>query len=360
MRILLLGVFLLLAGASLTAQTYYVAIVKGEVYYNDQPLKPRTKIELQGNLRFTTKDDYIKVSGPGGIHTIRPEAKSDGGYEFLRAVTQELFPAAKPKGSYVLSAWINFGDGISLYDGSHHNPDYFLEGERRSIRQYLKRKDYDWLYWVFNTRDGAVRWKPALVIDDAVVLSTAPFRSASGESITDGSAYLMIVRDLDVLERATRKHSIETLYWNTNIELRSDDWAAQYIPADQISPAAKRYFPTIASLVQLIEPEKVVPSAEIFATMQQLMLEYGETDIETFINRRGFENVDGFGELLIEQYGAMDLGSVTDAYWYYLKQRVSEDPRLQPLLDGYTPQTGPTDSSSRKWERKQRRAFYRQ
>jgi hypothetical protein len=148
---------ILLVGADLSAQNFYVAIVKGKVSYDDKPLKPRDKIVLKGNFRFSTPDDYIKISGPKGIHTIRPIKKADGGFEFLRAVKAELFPVAKLLNSFVLSTHESLGDVINIYDENEWSSEYFVSGERINLKNQIKRRDQKRLRWVYQTRSGALR-----------------------------------------------------------------------------------------------------------------------------------------------------------------------------------------------------------
>lgn len=77
-------------------QNYYVALVKGKVYYQEKLLNKRDKIKLKGTLKFTTKNDYVRISGPGGLYTIKPEQGIERGNEFLVAVKEELFPRTRP------------------------------------------------------------------------------------------------------------------------------------------------------------------------------------------------------------------------------------------------------------------------
>lgn len=90
----------------LEAQTYYVAIIKGEVTYNGKPLKKRAKITPEGELRFGTPESYLKVSGPGGIFTFRAQEKDTRG-EFVTALSQELFPTVKAKKSFAYSLGVD-------------------------------------------------------------------------------------------------------------------------------------------------------------------------------------------------------------------------------------------------------------
>ena len=62
----------LLYGTIAFGQNYYVAIVHGEVYYNNKRVKKRDKIKMKGNLKFSSDTDYVKLSGAGGLYIIRP------------------------------------------------------------------------------------------------------------------------------------------------------------------------------------------------------------------------------------------------------------------------------------------------
>ncbi|RMF01104.1 MAG: hypothetical protein D6772_05335, partial [Bacteroidetes bacterium] len=136
-RVLLCYLFSMTLSLGAFAQVYYVAIVKGEVYYEDKPLKRRDKITLQGNLRFTSSDDYIKVSGPGGLHTVRPAGvRPNRKNEFLVAVRQELFPEVRLRatvGHNILSidsgSYFNFNNagGVFLFP-----QQYTLDSLRRA------------------------------------------------------------------------------------------------------------------------------------------------------------------------------------------------------------------------------------
>jgi len=85
--------FLILTSLTISySQNYYVAVVKGKVYYQNKLLQKRDKIKMQGNLKFSSADDYVKLSGPGGLYTIHPGSDRNRGNEFLVAVKEELFP----------------------------------------------------------------------------------------------------------------------------------------------------------------------------------------------------------------------------------------------------------------------------
>ena len=92
----------------LSGQNYYVAIVRGKVYYENKLLKKRDKIKMQGTLRFTSKADYVKVSGPGGMYTLDPGMDLESGSEFLVAVREEFFPKIRPHATSQQVIAINF------------------------------------------------------------------------------------------------------------------------------------------------------------------------------------------------------------------------------------------------------------
>lgn len=361
----LLTFLCLLTGLLLPAQSYYVALVKGKVYYEDVLLKPKTKIELKGNFRFTTKEDYLKVSGPNGIHTIRPQEKAGGGYEFVQAVTQELFPVAKPRGSYVLSAWINIGDQLSLYDENHYVPEFFVEGERLSLSSTLKPKDYDKLYWVYQTASGAVHREPARIDGDDLIITPASFYGPTGEAFAvDGKAFLFFLKSQDNLPDVFEKVPISELFWSTNFDMISSGISAKAPPGeytrianDLVTPLTKAYFPEIVGLTQLDEPGQVLPAEEVFANAAAFMLSAEMTSIELFLGSGRFENVESYADVLRQQYGEMNLNRVMDAFWYYLDDHREEDARYQAILDGYSPKR--LAGASRKWNAKSRKAFYR-
>ncbi|KAA3627172.1 MAG: hypothetical protein DWQ02_19900 [Bacteroidetes bacterium] len=96
MRIFCLFLFLVCAAPALLGQNYYVAVIKGKVYYENKLLKKRDKIKMKGMLKFTSAQDFIKVSGPGGLYRLDPEMAIKNGSEFFVAIKEELFPRIRP------------------------------------------------------------------------------------------------------------------------------------------------------------------------------------------------------------------------------------------------------------------------
>lgn len=126
MRFGLLLVFLLTLTGSAYAQTYYVAIVKGKITRDGQLLKKRDKLKLGQKLRFSSKDDYVKVSGPGGIYKIEPSPTTNGSGEFFIALREELFPKVRYRGSY--SATFSTSDDVPALLFRYHLSQSILAG----------------------------------------------------------------------------------------------------------------------------------------------------------------------------------------------------------------------------------------
>lgn len=338
----LLTILCLCVGLSLSAQSYYVAIVKGKVYYEDVLLKPRTKIELKGNFRFSTKDDYVKVSGPNGIHTIRPEEKEGGGYEFLRAVTQELFPAAKPRGSFVLSTWILPGDCLGIYCENEFSPDYFVAGERVSLGKTLKKWQHKHLYWVYQTPDGKLVRNPAKVVDGKVEFTEETFLAAGKESAITGQAvYLFYFRDKALFRGFADKFSLDKLFWATNPDAQPGRSDAKYIAMEmgedptqslksEDGQTTYQPYPEIKGL-GWIAPEELL-GREAF--MEEMLLYFLASDMDSvsdfLLGSREDEREDYSG-ILMEQYGAMNFHRVEDAFIDYLYEHRNDSPRMKTL-----------------------------
>lgn len=329
---------------SLSAQSYYVAIVKGKVYYEDVLLKPKTKIELKGNFRFTTKDDYVKVSGPNGIHTIRPKEKEGGGYEFLRAVTQELFPAAKPRGSFVLSTWINPGDILSIHAENEFEPDYFVAGEQVTLKGHLKPWQQKKLYWVSQIPGGRLLREPATVVKGNLVLTHEPFANAAAvDSIVQDQLYLFFIKDWLAFRSYADKVGIDTLFWVTNPDAqpgkpyledirRWQGFDPTKVFAQKTNASGRHPFGDIISLGS-IPVTAVLPQEPFLADMLHYQLASEETSVYNFmLGGRDFERED-YSNVVWEAYGRMNFHRVIEVYLGYIYEHRKDDPRIRKLWE---------------------------
>lgn len=96
------------------SQNYYVAMVSGKVYYEKKLINKKDKIKMKGNLKFSSADDYVKISGPGGIYTIRPGDDPKSQNEFIVGVRQELFPPTRAFATVSNSMSMSISQGIHL------------------------------------------------------------------------------------------------------------------------------------------------------------------------------------------------------------------------------------------------------
>lgn len=341
MRYLLVTILFIL-GLSLSAQSYYVALVKGEVYYEDVLLQRRTKIELKGNLRFTTKDDYVKVSGPEGIHTIRPVEKESGGYEFLRAVTQELFPAAKPRGSFVLSAWRMMGDAIRIHAENEYQPNAFVAGERIPLDLVLKKWQYKNLYWVGETSNGRIVREPAKVVDGYLELTAGIFKKVRGaDTVSVNNAYLFYLSDVLYFRGLTDRFPLHDIFWATNPEVQPNegenipegDNPQDYLYNKLTSDEGKtiyRPYPDIMGL-SWVNPEVILDRETVMGDMLHFFLASGKTSVHEFVLGGMTLHGEDYSSILREQYGEMNFHRVERTFRDYLYEHRKDSREIKEL-----------------------------
>lgn len=192
--------FTLLVGFSglLLAQNYYVAVVSGEVYHNDRPLKKRKKIKLGGNLRFSGPDDYVKLSGPGGLHTLSASQGESAGNEFLLALRQELLPQVSMRPTIAS----NLGD-ISQITGTVGlwgllGKDYhFFEGQELSLNEPWKLAGKNQLYLLRQTADGLSVLAISPEDETTIELTEEVFSVTNGPGQTEPAVATAFVRTAD-------------------------------------------------------------------------------------------------------------------------------------------------------------------
>ena len=198
----LIALVLLLGSSWLSAQNFYVALVKGEVYYQDQLLKPRDKVTLEGEFRFTSSDDFVKITGPTGIHTIRPVEKPGGGWEFILAVTEELFPAPRLLSTSVLSANYCPGDIMRLYCPNEYTAGVFFDGEERELDWDSRGFRPAEVHYLFQTTETGIQLRPASTTAESYVIRRADFALASPtDEMLNDLMYIVAVNDLPEFER---------------------------------------------------------------------------------------------------------------------------------------------------------------
>lgn len=196
MKWLLASFIFLCLGGSVTAQHYYVAFLKGNITYNGKPLAKRNRIRANGQLKFSSENDVLKVSGPGGVYTFLPD-KPNGRGEFITALREELFPTARARGSYAANFAANYGDPTFFF-GKDSYPQlsptsYPLRGETIGRNQDL---------FLVATGPAGLLTAPATVKGNILTLTARPFRAYDPTEV-----HLVLVNDPELWQRRTQPGS---------------------------------------------------------------------------------------------------------------------------------------------------------
>ncbi|MEM6379513.1 MAG: hypothetical protein AAF705_15005 [Bacteroidota bacterium] len=188
MKYALLWMMLIVVGP-LLGQNYYVAIVKGEVYYNNKRVKKRDKINLKGTVRFTAKTDYLKLSGPGGLYTLRAEssAAQKQGNEFLLSVQAEIYPRVveRPTTAHGFSEIMNGIDTAFFYlDGGFKGSFYWSKINFRMRSDYPRSS-----VWAIIEDDAGLSYQEMSVVDTTITLDLSAWdpgkREIAGRRIAE-------------------------------------------------------------------------------------------------------------------------------------------------------------------------------
>ena len=306
----------LFACTGVRAQTknFYVAAVKGDVYQGEKKLARRDKLTLPGDLRFTSPEDVLKVVGPTGIHTLQPEAKPGGGYEFLRAVSAELFPAPTARGSFSKAMTESLQSTLPVYNASEGRVTDLLDGERVPFYG-LTDADRAATYWVFHTESGRDVMRPATFEDHNVILNLSDFALPDGDSIV-GFAWLFRVHHPKRFRKALKRDLLQTdtylanqmllkrtVYtegaerlWETSRFVEPDYAAGIRYPAPRRDEIA-RYFGNF-------RPEDLRPAEPVLTQIVWLFRTSGATDLTEWL----FPDSADLGENGVQRFISAEIG----------------------------------------------------
>ncbi len=207
----LLLLCLLLASSIAYGQNYYVTAFSGKVTYKGKVLKKRDKIQVKGKLVFADDKGWIKVVGPGGIYTLKPEKKESAGSEFFTALREELFPLVRQRGSFAYGA-VTHGNRPSCLP---INPMItYFNGARFSLPDELVGFEKS-LYFIFLTESG-VETRPVVAKSGAAVVDAKywkdidqlvyPWRNPSlSAGDISANAAIVVVNDLEAFKSAQSK-----------------------------------------------------------------------------------------------------------------------------------------------------------
>ncbi len=242
----------LFAGWSM-AQNYYVAVVKGEVYYQDKLLKKKDKVAPNGDIRFKNGDSYVKLSGPGGLYTLTPDMGVASGSEFLLALRNELFPSVRPRSTARMSRPASTR-GLWRLEGKYYS---FIENTVLIIDPLLTSKGQTIAY-VHETEKGLIHRKVKIDRGSQLVILRRDFEPGKGKNAPQKilKTAILQARDPAILDSLLGVFStIEAL-----MEAMPFYDTLQQIPADFIVPDYQ--------ILDLMEKPRVIKKQEFVKDMR--------------------------------------------------------------------------------------------
>ena len=296
MRLLYLIIFWISSVVCIQAQSYYVAVVKGKVYYEDKLLKKKDKIKMKGVLRFTSKDDYVKFSGPGGLYTLDPGIDSESDNEFLVAVKEEFFPKIRT---------LSTSENDIVID-----PNYYFN--QRGFREtFLDKTHFHARVPDLNTReelgylhetDQGLFYKTAIIEDSLLTIRKQDFSFIEESEprprlirtaivmVTDKQKWLKLIQDKDGIDQIHGGVTHYGLDSEPPPEDMIDPTTGKMVNAQQTSPA---------EILDYMGPPTFV-KREIMAEDLRFHLRACKAkDIETFLEVFGYQEYieETFGDL---------------------------------------------------------------
>ncbi len=166
-----------------TAQNYYVAGLKGDVYYQNKLLKKKDKVIPKGNIRFKNADSYVKLSGPGGFYTLSARMGKASGNEFLLTLSNELFPKVRLMTTAAPTFSIKFYPNILNEWGFLGLYYDFLDKTKLAIDPAFTA-DGQMIYLLHETNQGLIYKKVDIRRDSILMLRTNQFAVSADNRLT--------------------------------------------------------------------------------------------------------------------------------------------------------------------------------
>ncbi len=267
----------------LFGQTYYVAVVHGNVYFNNKKIKKRDKIKMQGNLKFTSAKDYVKLSGKGGLYTIRPNS-TPAGNEFLIAVKEELFPKTRNPETLAYSFTMNEYPGYFTLEG--YSPTLFEKDMLAYTLPPLKKgMEYGYL---LETDKGLI-YHPAKVKNQRLAIREKDFRLKSTHGVAPKIKMAYIVKVLN-------KKKWKTLIHNKK-SIAQIDTSVKYYYHAPIDSSLQT--PIIAEMLDRLSPPNFVNKRQLKRDLRFHIKKTNAPDIKTFLYNYEFNDYinDTYGPL---------------------------------------------------------------
>jgi hypothetical protein len=281
---------------NLSGQNYYVAVVKGKVYYQNKLLKKRDKLKMKGVIRFTSQDDYIKVSGPGGLYRIDPTTDPKSSNEFLVAVREELFPKIREHDTSQDSWSANYNDYFYQSGGCYT----FLEKSdlRRETPQLKKGEELGFLH----ETDQGLFYKTAVVEKRKLAIRKKDFTLVSDKKQDPVLKQTAIVQVLDKQkwkELIQGKDSISQILKSTPRygAIPADTYGYTFDPEKREMNENKIPYPAI--ILDYMGPPRFVNRRKLMKDLRFHLKQCKASDIETFLGYFEYESYiwDTYGHL---------------------------------------------------------------
>lgn len=277
-------------------QNYYVALVRGKVYYENKLIEKKDKIKLKGNLKFSSSDDYVKISGPGGIYTIKPGDDPKSQNEFLVAVREELFPKTR---TFVTALQGEIFD-FNSYFGLMGNYTTFFEKAhlRRTVPDLKENQEFGFLH----KTDQGLFYVTAQIEDSLLVIRKKDFMlpKIKGERPVIQQTAIVEVHDRKLWEELiSSAESIEDVkaviplygeYFLNSGRVETDPETGEEIKQKKSPPTA--------IILDFMGPSRFIKRREFVKDMRFYLKLFKSPDAEAFLN------TDEFMEYLDEAYGS--------------------------------------------------------
>ncbi|MCB0652405.1 MAG: hypothetical protein KDC85_14100 [Saprospiraceae bacterium] len=278
------------------SQNYYVAIVKGQVYYENKLIEKKDKIKLKGNLKFSSSDDYVKISGPGGIYTIKPGDDPKSQNEFLVAVREELFPKTR---TFVTALQGKIFDFNSYFDLMGNSTTFFEKAHLRRPVPELKEKEE--LGFLHETNHG-LYYVTAQIEDSLLVIRKKDFmlpkikgerpviRQTAIVEVTDRKLWEELLSNAESIEDIKAVVPLYGEYFMSLGRVETDPETGEEIK--------KKKSPPTAIILDFMGPSRFIKRREFVKDMRFYLKLFKSPDAEAFLD------TDEFMEYLDEAYGS--------------------------------------------------------
>ncbi len=289
----------------LDGQNYYVALIKGKVYYEDKLLKKRDKIKMKGVIKFTDRSDYLKVSGPGGLYTLTPGMDKESSNEFFISVKDELFP--KIRHHSTSAAQRIFIDGY-YFNQLGISQTFLNKTHLKAFAPELqKEEEIGFLHETTNGlhyKTGEIRDKLLLIREkDFSTPGKAKLEKTAIVKVRDKSRWLSLVSEKDSISQI--EDLVDGVRWISREEIFSgiiptgDPNPEPAFNPQTGEPIETDQVPSPAEILDFMGPPTFVNRRKMVKDLRFHLRKCKATDIEMFMSEYGYKRyiIDTYGYL---------------------------------------------------------------